>query len=438
MDLGGMAYRSGEEFKVSLKRFVEKTARAHDIQLVEENLPDKFAALIEQLHVTSGEQVVVQVDEYDKPIIDNLGNLELAGTIRESLHDFYQVLKAADDHLRLIFLTGVSKFSKVSVFSGLNNLRDITLSSAYATICGCTREELERDFDEHIRDFAQKKNISREDVLDTMQHWYNGYSWDGENRVYNPFSTLLFLSKQVVGDYWFASATPTFLIDILREHDNVKIVTGPVHVEPSEFDSFEIATPNIIALLFQTGYLTVKRVEGDTLSGDFFYTLDVPNEEVRRGLLKHLVGAAAARSLYDNNTLRARTRQQLVDGDAHALEQSLQSLFAGIPYQLHIKREAYYHSLILLWLSLLGFEVQGEVSTDKGRIDATWIWDGRAIIAEVKYAPTGTHATLLDEAIAQIRDRRYTERFAATHRVTLLAIAIIDREVACRLLSLPE
>jgi hypothetical protein len=131
--------------------------------------------------------------------------------------------------------------------------------------------------------------------------------------------------------------------------------------------------------------------------------------------------------------LRARTRQQLVDGDAHALEQSLQSLFAGIPYQLHIRREAYYHSLILLWLSLIGFEVQGEVSTAKARIDATWTWDDRAVIAEVKYAPEDTRYTLLDEAIAQIRDRRYVERFVATHRVSLLAIAIIDREVACRL-----
>jgi hypothetical protein len=391
--------------------------------------------LIEKLHAASGEPVVVLVDEYDKPIIDNLDDLELAGTIREILHDFYQVLKAADDHLRLIFLTGVSKFSRVSVFSGLNNLNDITLGEKFATICGYTREELERDFDEHLRDVARKRNTSREDVLDTMQYWYNGYSWDGKNRVYNPFSTLLFLDKRVVGDYWFASGTPTFLVNILRERNDVKAVTGPVRVKPVTFDSFDIASPNIVALLFQTGYLTVKHVEEDFRVGAV-YTLEVPNEEVRSSFLVHLVSTFAARSLDDTDSLRERMQQQLVDGDERALEQSLQALFAGIPYQLHVKREAYYHSLLLLWLKLIGFEVQGEVSTDKGRIDATWTWDERAVVAEVKYAPEGSLPGLLDEAIAQIRVRHYTERFAATHRVSLLAIAIIDREVACRLLPL--
>jgi hypothetical protein len=436
LDFGGRANNSGKELKISLTHFVETIAKNNQLSLSENALPDKFRELIEELHHQTGQQVVVLIDEYDKAITDNLSTPDVVEENRKILHDFYQILKAADEHLRFVFLTGVSKFSKVSIFSGLNNLNDITLDAQYATICGYTQTELDFYFAPYIERLAELEKTNKLELIERIKHWYDGYSWDGITSVYNPFSTLLLFNKNAFGNYWFATGTPTFLVNLIKERNDVKLLLEPSQMQASNFDSFDYQVMDTKLLSFQTGYLTVKRVDKDPFGGIPLYTLNIPNEEVRQALTEHLLGSYVAYPLSDTAPMRSRMLRQLFDGDPSAFERSMQEMFARIPYQLHIPREAYYHSMLLLWLNLLGFDVQAEVPTDKGRIDAVWTWENRVVIAEIKYAEQGTVEPLLDEALAQIHERRYYERYAGSNRrIALLAVAFAGKEIACRMIE---
>ena len=212
---------------------------------------------------------------------------------------------------------------------------------------------------------------SREEVLDMIRHWYDGYSWDAVRSVYNPFSTLLLFTEKEIRNYWFATGTPTFLIDLIKGRNDVKTFLEPGQIQSTGFDSFDYKTldTNTKLLLFQTSYITLKSATKNAFSEVLTYTLGIPNEEVRQAMLQHLVSSYSAYPVSDTAPMRDRMQQQLFDGNVQAFERNMQEMFAHIPYQLHIPREAYYHSLFLLWLNLLGFDVQSEVSTDKGRID---------------------------------------------------------------------
>jgi hypothetical protein len=437
LDFGGMSYNSSDALIRSLSDFLKSTASKNGIILEKAEIADRFVELIERLHLIHGQSVVVLIDEYDKPINDHLSKPDLANANRIILHDFYQVLKAADEHLRFVFLTGVSKFSKVSIFSGLNNLNDITTSDDYSTICGYTQAELEFYFEPFIEQFAHSNNTTKQQIIEKIKNWYDGYSWDGINHVYNPFSTLLLFSNKKFLDYWFTSGTPTFLVNLIRERNDVKLLLEPTQVIGSGFDSFDIQTINLKLLLFQTGYLTIKSCEQDMFSDQPVYTLGVPNEEVRRAMLEHLVSNYASYPMPDTAPMRNRMLKQLLEGDLLAFERSMQEMFAAVPYQLHIPREAYYHSLFLLWLNLLGFDVQGEVSTDKGRIDAVWRWNERVVITEIKYTEGDDTEPLLEEAFTQMNERRYHERYAGSNRrIALLAIAFAGKKIACRMIEM--
>jgi len=270
-------------------------------------------------------------------------------------------------------------------------------------------------------------------TIESIRRWYNGFSWDGCTAVYNPYSTLLLFDNKKFDEYWFASGTPTFLIDILRERNDVKYVLEPTQVSGG-FDSFDITNVDTKVLLFQTGYLTVKSAARNPFSENMIYTLGIPNEEVRKALMIHLVAAYAKVHVSDTGSIRDSMFEQLFNGDAASFERSLRDMFARIPYQLHIPREAYYHSLLLLWLNMIGFEVMAEIPTDKGRIDAVWTWKERAVIAEIKYAAKGSCARLLDAAFAQIKKQRYYERYMVkNNRVALLAVAFAGKSIACKM-----
>ncbi|GHT21786.1 ATPase AAA [Bacteroidia bacterium] len=439
LDFGGMALHTPEALVRSLMASLKEIAQAYEIVLETEDVASRFRELIHKLHQSTKQQVVVLIDEYDKPIIDNLTDLEKADKIRTILHNFYQVMKAADEHLRFVFLTGVSKFSKVSIFSGLNNLVDITLEAQFAAICGYTQAELESCFDPYIAELAQKHECSKQEAIEKIKYWYDGYSWDGETFVYNSFSTLMFFRQQEFTDHWFTTGSPTFIVNILKEHDDVKSLLEPIRMQAADFDSFDIQAINPQTLMFQTGYLTIKKKERDPFGDTMLYTLGVPNEEVNKALTTHLLASYAATSLPEVNRGCRQMMEQLLNGDALPFERSMQAMFARIPNQLHIPREAYYHSLILLWLNMLGFKVDAEVNTDKGRIDAVWTWQERVVIAEVKYAAKGAPNKLLDEALAQIHKCRYSERYAGENkRIALLGVAFAGKEIACRMEELVE
>jgi hypothetical protein len=420
--------------------FVKKIAGEHQVTLTTEYASDGMNELIEQLHQKTGRQVVVLIDEYDMPILDALNDSSNMQEIRNFLQSFYKILKAADEHLRFVFLTGVSKFSKVSVFSGLNNLNDITLDTKYATLCGYTQTELEFNFDLHIQSMADSGQTTREELLSAIQDWYDGYSWNGETSVYNPFSTLLLFDKKEFNNYWFATGTPTFLVNLIKERNDVNKLSELVILPSSGFESNDPDKMETVQLLFQTGYLTVKKKERDPFGDTFEYTLGIPNREVQESLMSHLFAGYSGYSALETEPMRNRLRRHLLDCDEEGFCRDMQAMFAHIPYQLHIPREAYYHSLLLLWLKLLGFEVEGEVSTDKGRIDAVWTWRNHAVVAELKYrvAPAEEVVSpdnltpLVDEAMAQIKSHRYHERYAG-YQITLAALAFTGKDIACRL-----
>ncbi|MDR1581883.1 MAG: ATP-binding protein [Prevotellaceae bacterium] len=428
LDFGSCAFSSVEELKTSLNDFVDATADSYQLLLRENTLLGKFGELIKKLHSATGRRVVILIDEYDKPITDYLSNPEVMTANKRALHDFYQVMKAADEHIRFIFLTGVSKFSGVSVFSALNNLNDITMDDKYASICGYTQTELEACFAEYLDDVANYTGMSRENLLDGIRTWYNGYSWDGETSVYNPFSTLLFFDKKRFSNYWFRTGTPTFLVNLIKERNRIAPVLKPVIIDESSFESYNPANIGEIPLLFQTGYLTVRHRE--LHDGQAQYTLDIPNQEVKESILRHLLGAYSAYPVEEVQPLIFEMRRQIYEGDSSGLEQNLRMLLANIPHNLHVPKEAYYHSLFLLWMRMLGFDIQGEVLTNIGRIDAVWHQAGLTVVTEIKFHSDKNIDDLLGEAMAQINDRRYYEAYH-DRQVILMAIAFTGKEVKC-------
>jgi len=390
------------------------------------------------LHHKTGEKVVVLVDEYDVPILDVMGKSgsELKA-IQDSLHAIYKVLKGADDHLRFVFLTGVSKFAGLSIFSALNNLKDISLSKDFATICGITQEELEDNFPEYIDAAAKAMSMTRDELLDGIRKWYNGYSWDAETTVYNPFSTLLFFDNKHFDNFWFATGTPTFLIELLKKRNSVESYLQPLKISKSFFSSYDPERLETVPLLFQTGYLTIKEIT--TENGDLLYTLATPNSEVRNAFIDQLLVSYTNLETYDVFKLQREMRQQINNCDTEGLERSLRAMIAHVPYQLHIAEEKYYHSLLLVWLYSMGFKAQGELPTNTGRIDAVWELADTTVITEIKYDKTVAKDRLLEAAMTQIHDRKYYESsLAAGKKILLLAVAFSGKEIGCKIEGLRD
>jgi hypothetical protein len=284
LDFAEIGYKTSNMLESSLLDFVNSEASKYAVTLTNSALPSRFAQLIEKLHEKAGSPVVILVDEYDKPLIDNLSNKEIYQEVKRTLHDFYQVIKASDRHERFVFLTGVSRFSGLSIFSGLNNLTDITMESESAAICGYTQKELENNFEEYIETAAKANRITIKEMLSEIKRWYNGYSWDGKTFVYNPFSTLSFFRKKEFENYWFETGTPTFLIEQIRKRDDLEPLVEERVVDASSLRGRDDNKIGNIGLLFQTGYLTIKKKElGEDNTPE--YTLDFPNMEVRKAFL---------------------------------------------------------------------------------------------------------------------------------------------------------
>ncbi|MDR2042072.1 MAG: ATP-binding protein [Tannerella sp.] len=435
IDWTQIKHRTPEEIEKDLSAVLRLKAGNVGIHLTREYASGCFDELIEQMYRKTGEKVVILIDEYDVPILDVMNrSSEEINAMREALHDIYKVMKGADDYIRFIFLTGVSKFSGLSVFSALNNVEDITLSKDYAALCGITQEELESNFPEHLDAAAEELSLTREALLVNIRRWYNGYSWDGKTSVYNPFGTLLFLKEQEFNSYWFRTGTPTFLIELLKKRNDIESFLQPIRVQEAVFSSYDPECLGIIPLLFQTGYLTIKDITRDEESYKRIYRLEPPNLEVRDAFTDHLFKAYTELPMEEMTRLHTDMRRQIRTCDGEGLEQSLRAMIARVPYQLHIAEEKYYHSLLLVWLYFLGFRVQGEISTNIGRIDAVWEQTGVTVVAEVKYSADRPLDKLLDEAAGQIRDRRYYEAYLAEGRkIILVSIAFSGRRVGCRM-----
>jgi Holliday junction resolvase-like predicted endonuclease len=332
-------------------------------------------------------------------------------------------------------LTGVSKFAGLSIFSALNNVKDITLSEDYAALCGITQNELESSFSEHLEVVEKELSRSREELLDSIRQWYNGYSWNGKTSVYNPFSALLFFDERKFMSYWFNTGTPTFLIELIKKRNDVETFLQPVQTQGSVFSSYDPERLETLPLLFQTGYLTIKKITWEDNRPT--YQLEPPNLEVKESFVNHLFQSYTDLPMEAMTRLHTNMRCQIKTCDNNGLEQSLKSMIARVPNKLHIQRESYYHSLLLVWLNFLGFQAQGEVSTNIGIIDAVWKSSDITIITEVKYSSKKSLAKLLDEATKQIYERKYYEAYLnEKNKIILLSIAFSGKEVGCRLETL--
>jgi hypothetical protein len=299
----------------------------------------------------------------------------------------------------------------------------------YLTICGYSQEELEANFKEHIEETGKYLNISYNETLDTIKRWYNGYSWDGKTFVYNPFSTLMFLDKKELKEYWYKTGTPTFLIEQIVKKNGLNTLIGQGTVIISSLSDVDYNRASSVDLLFQTGYLTIKRKI--ITDGSPQYALDFPNTEVREAFLSNLLVAYANKDSYVIEDIGKKVRKAIEEKDSEGLKRSLAELLANVPYDLIAGKEAFYHAMFLIEARLSGFEAQGEVHTDKGRIDVVLKKDNSVIVVEIKYAKEKTTGKMIKEALKQIRNIKYYEKYIGND-VSLLAIAFGDnKEIAC-------
>ena len=358
-----------------------------------------FGELIKKAYLKYEQKVVILVDEYDKPILDNIEDSEAAKLMREELKNFYSVIKESDQFLKFVFITGVSKFSKVSLFSGLNNIQDITLNPNYATICGYTQNDVETVFAEHLKgqDFAK------------IQKWYNGYKFLGEG-VYNPFDILLFISNQFAyRSYWFSTATPTFLLKLIEKNNYFLPNLENIVKDEMMLSSFDVDYIELETLMWQTGYLTIYD-SYESLKG-IKYRLAIPNKEVEISLMSSVSDFITKNS---NSEIQQETlTDALLKEDFIKFEKTFKSLFASIPYNLFTNNkmyeyEGYYVSVFYSYLKALGIELVGEDVTNKGRIDLTLKLPNFIYIIEFKVDGTN--------ALSQIKEKNYHEKYLSDGR----------------------
>ncbi|MFO7883705.1 MAG: AAA family ATPase [Desulfobacteraceae bacterium] len=408
ISFGSGVMRSVADLKIRFESILEDHIEAYDVKTSKQDLRELFSQLIKLLYLKTGQKTVVLVDEYDKPILDSIHNTELAVEIREELKNYYSVIKDSDACIRFVFITGVSKFSKVSLFSGLNNLEDITVSSEFSALCGYTQEELESVFKAYLTGHN----------LDDVRTWYNGYAWLGE-MVYNPFDILLFLKKGVFSNYWFESATPTFLIKLLLTRKYRVPDLNVLQVGEAILGSFDVDRIEVETLLFQTGYLTIHGLK--VMGGMRRYTLGYPNQEVRQSLADYILGYFTQTPVAQQNNAFA-LYEALEADDLNRLHQLFHAFFASIPSEWYkaqqtARYEAYYASIVYCYFAATGIDVRPEVHSNKGRLDLVVRFQGRVYLIEFKVVEQCGPG----KALEQIKARGYAEQFAGEN-VTLVGV----------------
>jgi hypothetical protein len=380
------------------------------------DIEDNFSRLISMAAAKYGQRVVVLVDEYDKPILDNINNTQVAREIRDALKTFYGVLKEQDANLQFIFMTGVTKFSKVNLFSGLNQLSDITIDDQFSSICGYTDNDLQQYFSEHL------SGSNPEDV----RNWYNGYNWTGSESVYNPYDILLFLSKKFsFQNYWFETGTPTFLIELFRKHQYFLPNLENIQVTREVLGAFDVDYIDPIALLFQSGYLTIK----DTFIEDQeqIFNLKIPNREVRQALNSQFIsGYAGLTSLKFDS--RLQMKKELSTGDVASLIKTIKGLFAGIPWRNFTNNdlanfEGYYASVLYAFFASLNAQIIPEDITNHGQADMTILLGNHIYVMEIKVVdnlPEGNN-----QALQQIIQRDYAEKYRNREGMTVHELGLV-------------
>ncbi len=399
LDFGSGNFNEPESLHKEVMAQLDAVEKETGVESHYDTASARFRHIIQMLHSQAGQRVAVLVDEYDKPILDVLDEPEVARANRDFLRGLYSTIKSNDAYIKFTFLTGVSKFSKVSLFSGLNNLTDITIDPQYSAICGYTEEDLDTVFAPEL------PGLDRDEIRD----WYNGYSWRGQEKVYNPFDILLLFRRQSFEAYWFETGTPTFLIEMLLSRGVGALALDNMLGSDDLLSAFDVDHIATEALLFQTGYLTIHDTE--PRGGEMYYRLSYPNREVRqslnRSLLNHLTGDPSQRTEH-----RARLYDLLLVNDFAGLESLFKAFFASIPYQWHTNNEianyeGYYASVFYSYFASVGLDIVVEDSSSQGRLDMVVRFNDNVYLFEFKVVELASEGA----AMAQLQAKGYADKY---------------------------
>lgn len=412
-DLNAKKFDAVEDLYELVGRQLERYELQYETVAVDQSLDGRFYNLVMSIADRTHKRVVILVDEYDKPLLQTIGNSELQNTYREILKAFYGVMKSCDGQIHFGFLTGVTKFGKVSVFSDLNNLDDISMDPAYYDICGISEDELNEYFDAEIGILAEENDITKEQAYDRLRNEYDGYHFcENVSGVYNPFSVLSTLRKNRFGNYWFETGTPTYLVELLKRSDFQLDKIDGYKTGKDVLNGIDPGSP--VAMIYQSGYVTIKDYDSEF----DLVTVGFPNKEVERGFLLFLLPYYTNLKKEDSNFFVSRAVQALKNGDAEVFMSYMKSLLAGYPYDLIKDTENHYQNVVYLTLKLMSvYLVDAEFRTSDGRIDLLVRTDKYIYVMEFKYNGSA------QEAMDQIESKDYPLPFAMDSR-TIIKVGV--------------
>ena len=412
-DLNAKKFDAVEDLYELVGRQLERYELQYETVAVDQSLDGRFYNLVMSIADRTHKRVVILVDEYDKPLLQTIGNSELQNTYREILKAFYGVMKSCDGQIHFGFLTGVTKFGKVSVFSDLNNLDDISMDPAYYDICGISEDELNEYFDAEIGILAEENDITKEQAYDRLRNEYDGYHFcENVSGVYNPFSVLSTLRKNRFGNYWFETGTPTYLVELLKRSDFQLDKIDGYKTGKDVLNGIDPGSP--VAMIYQSGYVTIMDYDSEF----DLVTVGFPNKEVERGFLLFLLPFYTNLKKEDSNFFVSRAVQALKNGDAEVFMSYMKSLLAGYPYDLIKDTENHYQNVVYLTLKLMSvYLVDAEFRTSDGRIDLLVRTDKYIYVMEFKYDGSA------QEAMDQIESKEYPLSFAMDSR-TIIKVGV--------------
>lgn len=402
IDLNVQKYEAKEDLYKVLNRHLEQWEQAYDSPFGERDVEERFLQVVRLAYEKTGRQVVILIDEYDKPLLQAIGNEPLQSAYRSVLKPFYGVLKSCDRYIKFAFLTGVTKFGKVSVFSDLNNLIDLSMDYRFATICGISEDELHKNFDESVVALAQANKLSTEACYERLRKDFDGYHFDVDAPgMYNPFSVLNTLSSCRFRDYWFETGTPTFLVYQLQKTSYPLEMMTREELFEDTLNSIDVMDENPLPLLYQSGYLTIKGYDPMFKT----YTLGFPNREVEEGFVKFLVPFYSPNKQEKPQMFISRFVKDVTSGNAEGFMQRVERFFDGGDYQLAGKAELYFQNTLWVLFKLLGLYVDVERHTTDGRMDILVRTPDYVYILELKIDQSA------DIALQQIEEKQYAKPF---------------------------